>query len=81
MDKCRNQTEKWLKDNNIYYDDLFMRKTNDYRQDSVVKKELYERHIENKYYVEAWFDDRDQVVKMIREELGLLCLQVYYGNF
>ena len=81
MDKCKDQTEKWLKDNNIYYDDLFMRKTNDYRQDAVVKKELYERHIENKYYVEAWFDDKDQVVKMIREELGLLCLQVYYGNF
>ena len=81
MDKCREQTEKWLKDNNVYYDFLYMRKTDDFRQDSIVKKELFEEHVKDKYYVEAWFDDRDQVVKMIREELGLLCLQVYYGNF
>ena len=80
MDKCRNQTEKWLKDNIIPYDILYMRKTDDFRQDSIVKKELYEEHIKGKYYVEAVFDDRDQVVKMWRDE-GLLCCQVYYGNF
>ena len=59
---------------------LFMRKKDDYRQDAIVKKELYEEHIKDKYYVEAVFDDRDQVVNMWREE-GLLCCQVYYGNF
>ena len=81
MDKCRPQTVEWLLNNNIQYDALFMRKTDDYRQDSVVKREIYEKYIKNFYNVEAWFDDRDQVVKMVREELGLLCLQVYYGNF
>lgn len=81
MNKCRKQTEEWLKEYNISYDFLYMRETNDYRQDSIVKKELYEEYVKNKYYVEVWFDDRDQVVKMVREELGLLCLQVYYGNF
>lgn len=80
MDKCRPQTEKWLQDNDIPCDFLFMRKTNDFRQDAIVKKELYEQHIKGKYYVEAVFDDRDQVVKMWRDE-GLLCCQVYYGNF
>ena len=80
MDKCRNQTEKWLKDNIIPYDILYMRKTDDFRQDSIVKKELYEEHIKGKYYVEAVFDDRDQVVKMWRDE-GLVCCQVYYRNF
>lgn len=80
MDKCRPQTEKWLYDNGIPYDVLYMRKTNDFRQDSTVKKELYEEHIKGRYYVEAVFDDRDQVVKMWRDE-GLLCCQVYYGNF
>ena len=80
MDKCRSQTEKWLNDNIIPYDILYMRKTDDFRQDSIVKKELYEEHIKGKYYVEAVFDDRDQVVKMWRDE-GLLCCQVYYGNF
>lgn len=81
MDKCLSQTTDWLKQNNVPWDFLLMRKTNDYRQDSIVKKELYERHIRDEYYVEAIFDDRDSVVKMWREELGLLCLQVYYGNF
>lgn len=81
VEKCRLQTEQWLDSQNITYDQLYMRKTGDYRQDAIVKKELYEQHIKNNYYVEAWFDDRDQVVKMVREELGLLCCQVYYGNF
>ena len=58
-----------------------MRKTDDFRQDSIVKKELFDQYIKDKYFVEYWLDDRDQVVKMVREELGLLCLQVYYGNF
>ena len=81
MDKCREQTEKWLKDNHVNYDFLYMRKTDDFRQDSIVKKELFDQYIKDKYFVEYWLDDRDQVVKMVREELGLLCLQVYYGNF
>lgn len=80
MDKCQIQTEKWLQDNSIYYDKIYMRKTDDFRQDAVVKKEIYEEHIKDKYYVESVLDDRDQVVKMWRE-LGLLCLQVYYGDF
>ena len=35
---------------------------------------------EPKYNVIAVFDDRDKVVKMWRN-LGLLCNQVYWGNF
>lgn len=80
MDKCRPQTEQWLKDNNIPYDILLMRKTDDFRQDSIVKKELYNNHIKDQFYVDFILDDRDQVVEMWRKE-GLLCLQVYYGNF
>ena len=58
-----------------------MRASGDTRKDSIVKKELYEKHIKNKYYVSFWLDDRNQVVDMVRKELGLLCLQVYYGDF
>lgn len=80
MDKCRQETVQWLTSHEIPFDHLYMRKTNDYRSDSIVKKELYEEHIKGKYYVESVFDDRDSVVKTWRE-LGLLCCQVYYGNF
>ena len=81
MDSCRSETEEWLTFNNIPYSRLLMREAGDFRKDRIVKKEIYENHIKDLYYVSAWFDDRDQVVEMVRDELGLLCLQVYYGNF
>lgn len=79
-DKCMKQTTDWLIANIIYFDQIFMRKTGDNRKDSVVKREIYEEHIKDKYYVQFVLDDRNQVVDMWRE-LGLLCLQVYYGDF
>ena len=79
-DLCRNSTVEWLEKNNIFYDELFMRKTGDHRKDSIIKEEIFWEHIEPNYNVIAVFDDRDQVVKMWRS-LGLKCLQVDYGNF
>lgn len=76
----REITEKWLKDNDIAYDYLLMRESGDNRPDEIIKKELYENHIKDKYYIRFVLDDRDKVVKMWRDE-GLLCLQVYYGDF
>ena len=43
-------------------------------------KELYEKYIKDSYNVLCVFDDRQKVVDMWREE-GLLCCQVYYGDF
>lgn len=60
---------------------LFMRPINDNRKDSIVKRELFENHIQGRYYVEVVLDDRDQVVALWRNDLGLTCLQVDYGNF
>lgn len=80
QDSCINVTQKWLEDNNISYDFILMRKTGDARKDSIIKQEIYEEHIKDKYFVEFVLDDRDQTVQMWREQ-GLLCLQVYYGNF
>ena len=79
-DSCKEVTSRWLSDNNIPFDYLLMRKTGDTRKDSIIKQELYEEHIKDKYFVEFVLDDRDQTVQMWREQ-GLLCLQVYYGNF
>lgn len=79
--ECRKETVKWLMVNVTYYHSgIFMRLENDYRKDSVVKRELYERHIRPHFDVVAVFDDRNQVVEMWRD-LGLTCLQVAPGDF
>ena len=79
-DTCRVETEKWLKDNWIPYDKLFMRKEWDKRKDSIVKYEILVNDIIPHYYVKWVFDDRDQVVKAWREA-GLRCYQVNYWAF
>jgi hypothetical protein len=80
-DKFKPQTESWLKKHGIKYESIYMRKSGDYRKDSVVKREVYERNIKDKYEIEFVLEDRDQAVKMWREELKLICLQVNYGAF
>lgn len=79
---CRQLTLDWLY---IYFGhkdiELYMREEGDMRKDSIVKTELFYKHIHPKYYVEAVLDDRKQVVDMWRNELGLKCLQVQEGNF
>lgn len=78
---CYSKTLRWLIDNGIEFDDIFMRKEGDKRKDSIVKRELFEKHIEGSYNVLCVIDDRDRTVEMWRKELNLPCLQVNYGNF
>tara|TARA_R110002020_G_scaffold205738_2_gene410395 strand:+ start:173 stop:736 length:564 start_codon:yes stop_codon:yes gene_type:complete len=59
---------------------IYLRKDNDMRPDSIVKKELLEQIKTDGYDPTIAFDDRDQVVKMWRE-LGLICYQVREGSF
>lgn len=77
---CQAKTIKWLSDNRVRYDYLYMREAGDNRKDSIVKKELYEEHIEGKWNIEFVLDDRDQVVDMWRS-LGLKVFQVADGSF
>lgn len=60
---------------------LFMRPEGDTRKDTLIKKEIYEREILGKYRVLNVYDDRDCVVRLWREELGLTCFQVAEGKF
>ena len=80
-EECRTKTQKWLES---YFDNhgfkLFMRKEKDYRGDEVIKKEIYDTYIKDKYYIATVFDDRNKVVNMWRKE-GLLCCQVAEGDF
>jgi predicted kinase len=77
---AREKTEKWLRDNNISYNYLFMRKNGDNRKDVEIKTEIFENNIKNKYNIWFVIDDRDQTVRGWRK-LGLTCLQCNYGNF
>lgn len=81
-DVSRDKTAQWLKDHEIPYDGLYMRKEGDHRQDNLVKSELLD------LIKEQWtgdeiagvFDDRNQVVQMFRSR-GLQVYQVADGNF
>ena len=79
-DDTRLVTERWLEDNDIYYNQLFMRRAGDYRQDSIVKVELLAqiRQWHGEPYI--WFDDRNQVVDTIRAQ-GVRVCQVAPGDF
>lgn len=74
-DTCRADTEQWLKIHGISYDDLFMRKAKDFRDDRIVKEEIYRKSVEPKYHVTYIIDDRPKVCQMWRN-IGLCVLQV-----
>ena len=77
---CRDTTLEWL-DIHINVDfKLYMRETGDSRKDSIVKEEIYNEYIKDKYNVICVFDDRNQTVAKWRE-LELLTFQVADGNF
>lgn len=80
---CRDQTWEWLLRHGAAQpgDTLLMRPHKDNRGDEEVKPELYRKHVEPHYQVAYVLDDRDKVVRMWREELGLVCLQVAPGAF
>jgi FMN phosphatase YigB (HAD superfamily) len=78
--RLRPATEAWLEKHNVYYDALYMRASGDNRKDSIVKVELLQ-DIQSDYgWPWLWVDDRDQVVKAIREQ-GVRVLQVAPGDF
>lgn len=78
--EIREATIEWVQQNDIPYEELFMRGWKDYRSDSIIKREIYKTKIEPWYDVQFCVDDRQQVVDMWREE-GLICLQCDKGDF
>ena len=82
----REVTEKWLADNGISYDHLYMRPTEEgqKREDSIIKYELFNKHIRPlNYRILGVYDDRHRVLRMWRE-LGLTTFHVNgpdAGNF
>lgn len=82
-DSCQEETERWLIDNNIPYDEIFMRRTveDKGRKDNLVKHDLFWDNVADKYDVQFCLDDRQQVVDFTRDVLKIPVLQVQPGNF
>jgi len=81
---CREKTIAWIAkymQMNPNRVELYMRPEGDQRKDSIIKKELFDQHIRNKFHVRFVLDDRDAVVDVWRKEIGVPCFQVDYGNF
>lgn len=77
-DDYKEQTIKWLTDNEIFYDHLYMRKYKDHRDDSVVKSEIADE-IEKTHNIIGVFDDRKRVVNMWIER-GIWVFDVGQGK-
>ena len=80
-DTYKEATLRFLEKHTITFDVLIMRKAKDNRKDAILKIEIYNENIKDKYLVEFVLDDRNQVVDMWRKELKLPCFQVFYGDF
>lgn len=79
-DSCREATAKWLRDNRVAHDLLLMRKAGDFRRDAIVKYEIFNSEIRDRYNVRFAIDDRLQVIQMYRK-LGLTVFDVAGNEF
>lgn len=75
-----SETEQWLKDNGIRYDELYMRPKGSTNPDYEVKETMWKQILQNGWNIVAMFDDRQQIVDKGRQ-LGFTVCQVAYGDF
>lgn len=79
-DECRDATGVWMLRNALPAGKTYMRKAGDHRPDNIVKGELLAQVVADGYRPIMAFDDRNQVVRMWREN-GIPCAQVAEGDF
>lgn len=88
-ERTRAMTVRWLLENNLLAKTpgeeghgwpLYMRADNDFREDSIIKRELLAKIRADGFDPVLAVDDRARVCKMWREE-GLVCAQVAEGEF
>lgn len=77
---CLEETKEWLANNGIKYDDIFIRPAGNMEKDYIIKKRIYEEHIQGKYNLLFGIDDRQQVVDMFRS-MGITIFQCANGDF
>ena len=79
-DYLRDITMQWLAKNNIPgIAGVYMRKADDHRQDSIIKKEILDNELKD-HDIHVVYEDRARVVDMWREN-GITCFQVAKGDF
>lgn len=76
----RERTLGWLGAHQVPFDELWMRHQGDQRRDDIVKAELFDAHVRDRFAVRFSLDDRDRVVAVWRR-MGLPTWQVNYGDF
>jgi len=76
----REVTEKWLKEQGVWFGHLFMRSAGDHRPDNIVKEILLDFDILTQFDPVLMIDDRQQVTDMWRRR-GFICLQCAKGDF
>jgi predicted kinase len=83
INNVRRDTEEWLHTHAIPpYETLLMRPADKQQiNDAIIKRDLFDDNIRGRYNIGVVFDDRDRVVDMWRNGLGLDCMQVNYGDF
>lgn len=78
---CYHDTQDWIASNlDMHPRDftLFMRPSGDSRKDTIVKKEIFKKYIDDRFNIEVVLDDRPSVSRMFQYELGLNVVNV--GN-
>ena len=80
-ERSRAATQDWLNANGLGgYHKLYMRKADDFRNDSIVKREMLDEIIADYgKKPDMVFDDRPRVVKMWRDA-GIFVFDVYQGE-
>lgn len=68
-------TREWLEEKGVNYDEIYCRREGDDRADYIVKRELFDKNVRDKYNIKYVIDDRPSVCRMWRS-LGLKTLQV-----
>lgn len=79
-DEVRAETINWLKQQQVPFDNLIMRKEGDHTPDDVLKRSWIDTGIIDKERVFCVLDDRKRVVDMWRS-YGFTTLQVAEGEF
>lgn len=80
-ESLRDITLQWFAKHNIWgFKEMYMRKEQDYRDDTIVKYEMLEKYILPDYKPELFVDDRNKVVNLWRQK-GYQCWQVANGDF
>ena len=70
------KTIKWLNQNDIIYDKLYLRPSNNQMSNADYKRMIFINEIQAKYNVLFILEDLPEVVKMWRDEFSLTVLQV-----